>query len=368
MMSGQLPYWGASVLLWAERFEPILFLPAVEPRDHIPDGLRVYEYPWGSLECSDPFSVLIEAILLELRTARVELSRVGMLRNASRTSPSIQAAEQTPIPDAFQRQLSAMTAAPDAAMQEGFLRLYLTKSPEEIAAIRMANQVAAVGIQAFHEAARLGLTEAEVAATAEWAISRQIGTGNIFYARGWAAVQSGPNSADGGRYNRSTGRKLENGDLILLELATCVNGYWSDLTRMAVVGTAKPELQRILSVVREAQELAVAAVRPGIRAGEIDAIARDTIARHGFSAYFNHGTGHHVGFRYHDPGFGIVPGETERLKHGMIITVEPGVYVSEFGGGARIEDNVLVTESGSEVLSRESTLPGRKRDASCDQY
>jgi len=164
-------------------------------------------------------------------------------------------------------------------------------------------------------------------------------------------VQSGENTADSGLFNRTTGRPLQTGDLVLLELATCVNGYWSDLTRTAAVGRAKPELQRILAVVQDAQRAAIAAVRPGVSAGEIDEIARDTIARQGLAAYFNHGTGHHVGFRYHDPGFAIAPGQSEKLEPGMIITVEPGVYVREYGGGARMEDNVLVTESGYEVLS-----------------
>src|SRR5258708_5875082 len=173
-----------------------------------------------------------------------------------------------------------------------------------------------------------------------------------FIPRGWAMVQSGPNSADAGRFNRSTGRRLENGDLVLIELATCANGYWSDLTRTAAVGSAKAEVEQILAIVRDAQQAAVDGVRPGVSAGDIDALARDTIAAQGFSSFFTHHTSHHAGFRYHDPGFGILPGESAQLKPGMVITIEPGVYVPERGAGARIEDNVLVTESGHEVLSR----------------
>lgn len=165
-------------------------------------------------------------------------------------------------------------------------------------------------------------------------------------------VQSGPNSADSGRFNRSTGRCLENGDLVLIELATCVNGYWSDLTRTAAVGSPKPEIEPILSLARDAQRAAVEAIRPGVSAAYIDALARDKIAAKGLSSFFPHHTGHHVGFRYHDPGFLIAPGVDAKLEPGMVITIEPGVYVPERGGGARIEDNVLVTESGHEVLSR----------------
>jgi Xaa-Pro aminopeptidase len=143
-----------------------------------------------------------------------------------------------------------------------------------------------------------------------------------------------------------------NGDLVLIELATCVNGYWSDLTRTAAVGSPKAAVAPILDLVRDAQQAAIDGIRPGVSAGHIDALARDRIAAQGLSTFFTHHTGHHVGFRYHDPGFVILPGESAVLEPGMVITIEPGVYVPELGGGARIEDNVLVTESGHVVLSR----------------
>jgi Xaa-Pro aminopeptidase/Xaa-Pro dipeptidase len=165
-------------------------------------------------------------------------------------------------------------------------------------------------------------------------------------------VQSGPNSADAGRFNRSSGRRLRDGDLVLTELATCVNGYWSDLTRTAAVGSPTPEVEQILAIATDAQQAAVDGIRPGVSAGHIDALARDKIAAQGLSSFFTHHTGHQVGFRYHDPGFLILPGESAKLEPGMVITLEPGVYVPERGCGARIEDNVLVTESGHEVLSR----------------
>ncbi|HKT68430.1 MAG TPA: M24 family metallopeptidase, partial [Terriglobales bacterium] len=157
---------------------------------------------------------------------------------------------------------------------------------------------------------------------------------------------------DAGRFNRSTARRLQNGDLVLIELGTCVNGYWSDLTRTAPVGKVRPEVEEIFNVAAEAQQAAVDAVGPGVSAGRVDATARHSIASRGFAEFFTHLTGHHVGFRYHDPGFAIVPGEAAQFEPGMIITIEPGVYVRERGAGARIEDNVLVTESVHEILSR----------------
>jgi Xaa-Pro dipeptidase len=352
MLSGYFPYWGASLLICFADAEPILFVPLLEPRDHIPAGLRVREYPWGDLKCGDPYSVLVSAVGNELVKARVKSEQVGMNPSASRISLPIQAAEQIPIPEGFSGQLSALTAKLDPRYQADFADLYLRKTPEEIVSIRQANRVANVGLQAFFENLRPGITEADVAAEVESAIHRQIGRDGIFHSRGWAMVQSGPNSADAGRFNRSSGRRLRDGDLVLIELATCVNGYWSDLTRTAAVGSLKPEVEQILAIATAAQQAAVDGIRPGVSAGHIDALARDKIAAQGLSSFFTHHTGHHVGFRYHDPGFLILPGESAKLEPGMVITLEPGVYVPERGCGARIEDNVLVTESGHEVLSR----------------
>ena len=352
MLSGYFPYWGASLLIYFADAEPLLFVPQIEPRDYIPSGLRMQEFPWGDLKCSDPYSVLVSTVGNELVKVGIKREQVGMNPSAARIALPIQAAEQIPIPEGFAAKLSQVAAQTDARYQTGFADLYLRKTPPEIDAIRWANRVANVGLQAFFENLHPGVAETEVAAAVESAIYRQIGHDGIFHSRGWAMVQSGPNSADAGRFNRSTGRRLENGDLVLIELATCVNGYWSDLTRTASVGSPKPEVEPILTVAIDAQRAAVDGVRPGISAHDVDALARDRIAAQGLSSYFTHHTGHHVGFRYHDPGFLILPGESSKLEAGMVITIEPGVYVPERGGGARVEDNVLVTESGHEVLSR----------------
>jgi Xaa-Pro dipeptidase len=352
MMSGYFPFWGASLLIYFVDADPVLFVPQIEPREHISAGPRVQEYPWGDLKCADPYSVLVSEVSRKLAKAGISGEKIGMIAGASRTSLPIQAGEQIPIPDNFAQQLSSVTGKSDAEYPAAFLGLYLRKSTEEVQSIRRANRVANIGLQAFFENLKPGIAEAEVAAAVESAIYREIGHDGIFHSRGWAMVQSGPNSADAGRFNRSTGRQLENGDLVLIELATCVNGYWSDLTRTEPVGRPSAKVEPILALVREAQQAAIDVIAPGVPAGVVDSAARDKIAAHGLSSFFTHHTGHHVGFRYHDPGFGILPGESAKLEPGMVITVEPGVYVPERGGGARIEDNVLVTESGHEVLSR----------------
>ncbi len=358
MLSGYFPFWGASLLVCFADAEPVLLIPQIEPRDHIPAGLRVKEYPWGDLKCADPYSVVVSLIGDELGRAGIKSERVGMNPGAARTSLPIQAGEQIPIPEDFAGQLAVVANNREAHCRAGFAELYLRKTAEEIQAIRLANRVANVGLQAFFEKLRPGMTEAEVAASVESAIHCEIGRDGIFHSRGWAMVQSGPNSAWAGQFNRSTGRRLENGDLVLVELATCVNGYWSDLTRTAAVGSPTAEIEPVLALAKDAQQAAVDGIRPGVSAAHIDALARVKIAAQGFAAFFPHHTGHHVGFRYHDPGFLIAPGVDAKLEPGMIITIEPGVYVPERGGGARIEDNVLVTESGHEVLSRTEGASG----------
>ena len=351
MLCGYLPFWGASLLVYFADAEPLLFVPQIEPRDHIPSGLRVEEYPWGDLTCSDPYAVLRTAVAHEFAKLRLKPEAAGLSAGASRTSLPMQAAEQIPIPEDFAGRMSKLAAKPDRKIQSAFADLYLRKTPEEIQAIRRANQVANLGLKVFSENLQPGITEAEVAAAVESAIYRQIGQDGIFHSRAWAMVQSGPHSADAGRFNRSSGRRLAHGDLVLIELATCVNGYWSDLTRTSAVGFPAAAVEEILTTVKDAQRSSIDGVRPGISAAEIDALARKALAARGLSSFFTHHTGHHVGFRYHDPGFLLAPAVHAKLEPGMVITIEPGAYVPERGAGARVEDNVLVTDSGHEVLS-----------------
>jgi Xaa-Pro aminopeptidase len=353
MMSGHLPYWGVSVLLFPCEGRPTLFVPALEPRDHLPGDAQIVEYPWGRMDCSDPFAVLQECMRRTLGELRLDQAPLGFVPAIERSSPTILSGEAAPFPPRLADEFARLTSAGWQDATAGFLDLYLRKTDEEIRAIRLANRIANRGIDAFFANLVAGRTEAEVAAAVESVIHTSIGRDGAHFARGWALVQSGPNSADGGRFNRSTGRSLQEGDLVMMELATCVNGYWSDLTRSGGVGTLSSTLQAVLDAVREAQAAAIAAVRGGVPAADIDRRARDVVARRGFTPYFQHATGHHVGFRYHDPGFAIAPHVQAVLEPGMIITIEPGIYGHELGGGARVEDNILVTASGYEVLSHD---------------
>jgi len=252
-------------------------------------------------------------------------------------------------------QFEQLTTAGWADITSVFLDLYVSKTPVEIQAIRLTNEIAGVGIRAFYENLVPGRSEAEIASAVESTIQNQMAVReDVWFARAWAMVQSGPNAAYGGRFNLSTGRRLKAGELVMMELPVCVNGYWSDLTRTGSTGNLPAERREIYEAVREAQELAVKTLAPGVLASQVDRAARDSIAKSGFGKYFQHATGHQVGFRYHDPGDPLAPGVDVALRSGMVVTVEPGIYGEDLGAGCRIEDNVLVTEAGPIILSKAS--------------
>jgi Xaa-Pro aminopeptidase len=146
-----------------------------------------------------------------------------------------------------------------------------------------------------------------------------------------------------------TEKKVCESDFVLIDWGASQGLYKSDLTRVLVTGKISPKLRRVYGVVLSAQTQAIAAIRPGIAAHEVDAVARGVIKDAGFSRAFNHGLGHGVGLEIHE-GPRLAAKSSAILKPGMVITVEPGIYLPDWGG-VRIEDDVLVTRTGHEVLT-----------------
>ncbi|MBC3192042.1 aminopeptidase P family protein [Pseudonocardia sp. C8] len=222
--------------------------------------------------------------------------------------------------------------------------LRMRKDPSEIAALRAAGQAVDRVHARMGEWLRPGRTEAEVAADVSAAIVEEGHTAAAF-----VIVGSGPNGAS--PHHDVSERVIEAGDVVVIDIGGPLpGGYHSDCTRTYAVG-ARPgtEVEETYAVLQEAQERAVAAVKPGVTAAEVDRAAREHIAAAGHGAHFIHRTGHGIGLDVHEEPY-IVDGNDLVLDEGMAFSVEPGIY-QDGKWGARIEDIVVVTADGAERLN-----------------
>lgn len=154
-----------------------------------------------------------------------------------------------------------------------------------------------------------------------------------------------------------TGKTIGEADFVLVDWGARGAFYVSDLTRVLATRTISPQLEQIYTVVLQAQTAALRAIRPGVKGNDVDAAARAVIAQAGFGDYFGHGLGHGIGLQVHEAP-ALRPGSDSVLQPGMVVTVEPGIYLPGWGG-VRIEDDVLVTPDGCEVLT---SVPKRLGD------
>ncbi len=149
---------------------------------------------------------------------------------------------------------------------------------------------------------------------------------------------------------RRSDSKVGDADFVLVDWGATSGAYKSDLTRVVVTGKVTPKFEKVYRTVLAAQERGIEALRPGARAGDVDAAARSVIEEAGFGRFFNHGLGHGFGLEIHENPF-FRRDNSVTLKAGMVVTIEPGIYLPEWGG-VRIEDDVLITPDGPEVLTR----------------
>jgi Xaa-Pro aminopeptidase len=216
------------------------------------------------------------------------------------------------------------------------------KSTEEVEALQSAAAQADRVMQAGVDACEPGTTEAEVA----WAIEaafRQDGAEQVDF----TLIAAGPNGAY--PHHHSGSRKMQIGDAVILDIGATLHGYKSDITRMVHLGKPIGDFRRVYDLVYEANQRALAAVRPGVTAGEIDRAARNTLENAGLGEYFTHRTGHGLGLDGHEPPW-IMSGASTVLQKGMVFSIEPGIYKpGQFG--VRIEDIVVVTEFGGRNLT-----------------
>ncbi len=223
------------------------------------------------------------------------------------------------------------------------LPLRAVKDAGEIDLLRRAIRVAESAFNEIRGWLRPGMAEREVAAELAYRMRRLGGQCETFP----TIVASGPNAAI--PHHESGDRKIAENELLLIDWGAKVSWYGSDLTRVLWLGTIPPRLKTVFDIVREAADRAIGAVRPGVKASAVDRVAREFIRKSGFGKHFTHGLGHGLGSAGHEaPHLGKRSKET--LEPGMVFTTEPGIYLLG-EGGVRIEHDVLVTESGHEVLS-----------------
>lgn len=223
-------------------------------------------------------------------------------------------------------------------------RLRYVKDESELAVLRKAVEIADAAFEHILTVLRPGLTEREVAIELEMHMRRLGAKGSSFD----IIVASGERSAL--PHGVASDRVIGKNEFVKMDFGALFDGYCSDLTRTVVIGEPSDKHREIYDIVLEAQRNAIAGIRAGITGREGDALARDVIAARGYGDRFGHGTGHSVGLDIHEsPRLSRL--DESVLEPGMVLTVEPGIYLPGFGG-VRIEDIVVVREGGCEVLTR----------------
>jgi Xaa-Pro aminopeptidase len=222
-------------------------------------------------------------------------------------------------------------------------RARMVKDQEEIQQIRAAVELGAKIFDRAVEVIRPGIKEVDVAAEMELA-ARRGGAEEMSFP---TIIASGVRSAL--PHGRASEKAIAPGAFVVCDFGVILSGYCSDQTRTVWVGRVTNDARSAYEAVRDAQQAAIHTVRPGITVGEVDSAARKLLQKSGFGRYFTHSTGHGVGLEIHESPR-VAEGQREVLQSGMVITIEPGVY---FPGkwGVRIEDMVVVTEGGCEVLT-----------------
>jgi Xaa-Pro dipeptidase len=353
LLSGFWPMIGASFLVFPLEGTPVCIIPDCY-RNEASSSLHAVEpifFPYGLNDSPNPVETIRN--LLRERPFASKLRRIGYEANFETVAPSWNSAESL-VPAAATTALlqSAFPAASFVDTSDLLRRERLTKTSSEIERLEIASEISAIGLEAFQKAVDIGRSGVELAAEVEREVMAK-GTGyrGSVRVRAYAQVTVGAQeTALGYRPNViSTTRRLKHGEIALLELGLVADGYWADRTRARVAGKPTELQQKYFDIVVRAQEAAIAAIGPGTPAAEVDHAARSVIQSDGLGAFFPHITGHGLGFGYHEPSPILGPRSHDVLEVGMLTSVEPGLYDSSFGG-IRIEDDVLVTASGAQVL------------------
>lgn len=229
-------------------------------------------------------------------------------------------------------------------VSEGLNEARMIKQPDELARIKKACSIGSRVCGAIPDMVKEGMTETEASAELSYSMMRLGAAGPAFE----SVVAFGPKSAEP-HYSPSPKRRLRTGNLALFDFGAKYQRYVSDITRTFVCKSASKKKKEMHSTVLEAQEAAVDEIADGVSGSDVDEAARKVIDNTKFRGLFIHSTGHGLGISVHDPG-SISSTQDMVLKEGMVLTVEPGVYIPKYGG-VRIEDDILVTRNGCRVLT-----------------
>ncbi len=352
-LSGHWPLIGWSWLWFPRVGRPVCIVPHCDSREAEQElwEARCDAFRFGVLASGNPYEEIARRLRSALRGRRPR--RVGYEGDFEAVAPPWNAAESA-IPAAATRRLLREVFGARALVDATPLlnELRARKTPHEQQRMRIAGEIAAFGLETFRRKVAVGLSGVELVAHVERAILLK-GTGyrGARRVRAFAQVATGrQETAVGYRpMEISSLRKLRNRDIALLELGVVADGFWSDRTRVQVAGQPTARQQAVFDAVVAAQAAAIAAIRPGVTAGAVDRAARTIMQARGYGKEFLHVTGHGVGLRYHEPVPILAPGIATVLEEGMVHSVEPGAYAPAWGG-MRVEDDILVTATGAEIL------------------
>jgi Xaa-Pro aminopeptidase len=356
MSFGVWPMNGFSYAVFTSEAGPVaLIAPSCE--DEEMDGCwakQVKYFTWPKLKMKDPLQAIGGELTKIVKRHKLERARIGYEGSFECVAPAHNAGEAMVPCESSIAWLKSLI--PHAKWRDATDFLHgqrATKTPDEIEQLRLAHQVADLGLYKFHSAAKVGMTEAEAAAMVYTeCLTKGVKLPKVRHVNVYPQVSSGANSHRAWRPVVTTGNlSLRSGRFAVLELAVCVNGFWADVTRVKAVGRASPLQREVFEAVKAAQLAALESIRTGVEAHVPHEAATQVFRDAGMQKYMVHLTGHGLGFRYHEPEPFLMPGNTQKLRVGHVCSVEPGLYDLSFGG-VRIEDNIAVTEDGAEVLTK----------------
>src|SRR5512141_357385 len=314
------------VLLFAKNQVPAIILPELELQKvaALPYDLQVFAYPENPSEWGSVFRKAAQTLGLDGKRIGVEPRQLRLLEFR------------------YVKEGAPEADYPDASDVLSALRL--RKDATEVEAMRRAVKIAQDALEATIPSIKIGMTEKEVSSELVVQLLRCGSEPEMPFA---PIVSGGPNSAN--PHASPSDRKLQAGDLLVVDWGAAYDGYISDLTRTFAVGEVDDEYKKIHKIVQEANAAGRAAGKPGVPCANVDKAARDVIEKAGYGEFFTHRTGHGIGMEGHEEPY-MRGDNMQILEPGMAFTVEPGIYLPG-RNGVRIEDNVVITETGADVLS-----------------